>query len=713
MSRGKIFYNDPSKYNLSRYRFFFFLIVSWDWCFNLPHYPLDTIPGISTIDNESKLRTVTSGRDQWFSYDQFEFLQRRILPTVQGDGILERSGWLHSEKKEDIPNKACNVIRIVGTVAGLTASLSSGIWSSWDDTFSESFFTFSAGMFTLLYFAKFFSIVHMFTNHYYLYFLISLLLTLTGGGFTPRVNDKEKLYEDQVRIRWSIILLRSQHAIIYIFASVWKVVSCDWLDGSIVKGIMISFEEQGVARGVPWKYLYERFPPLFVFVGMGGLLLDSGMAIVLTFRKPAFGSERIFKSLSILFHLFTCFTMSQRIGYSFPSACLVASFFLFSPLKNDASLITWITRYATNSSSYTGLGRRTFTLSWIFIQLLLPLRMPFISHGEFPYTSRGYRFSWTMMLHSKSDSLVHKGIMNLQDGTQMEQPIKLQFSYLLPSCQSPLADNLKGGNVPILRTHYLDESSNLPFEDPRTLPLNIMLSPRHLALLGVYPRYIARVGKGFANILGSNKICNNAHDGQIQVHGVQFAQLNQKGPFSRIFDPEIDLVEAETARTSRRSEMKNFLSSLKEIAFDRLPRNHEYLLTKGIGSNKGPWMNDFLLSVKTKYPGNEIVLVADRKGCLSSQPLILRPQGYPLAIMATSRPSDFSSKDLPGFFLRVQMKESTESYKYISLGDRENIAIFALGFEIGIDHPPIGHCSYTPCGKSEIEDVLIAFVLLA
>lgn len=713
MPSCNIMYGDKCKNNLSKYRLFFFLIVSWDWFFNLPHYPLDTVPGISYTDDESNQQTVSNGRDQWFSYDQFEFLQRGILPTLQGDGILERSGWVRCERKEDIPFKACSILRSFGVIVGLTASLFSGVWSFLDNIHCERFFTLFSGLFTLLYFARFFSIVHMFTNHYYLYFLISLLLTLTGGGLTGRIVGKEKLYNEKIRLRWSIFLLRSQHAIIYIFASVWKVLSYDWIDGSIVKGIMISFEEQGVARGVPWKYLYKKIPLLFIFVGAAGLLLDFSMAIILTFHKPTLSSERTFKLLSILFHSFTCLSMSQRIGYSFPSMCIVASFFLFNPLRNDASLLTWIYRYTTSSSIYTGFGRQIFALIWISLQFLLPLRMLLISNGEYPYTSRGYRFSWTMMLHSKSDSLFHKGVFNLPDGTQVKQPIKLQFSYLLPSCKSSFTSNGHRANVPILRRNYLDNSINLPFEDPRTLPLNLILSPRHLALLGVYPRYIARVSRGVANILENNKICNNTNGGQIQVHGVQFAQLNQKGPFSRIFDPTVDLVEVEIARSRRRSKMINFLGSLREIVMDSLPTNHEYLLTKGIGSSKGPWMNEFLLYVKNKYPGNEIALVADRKGCLLSKPLILRPQGYPLAIMATSRPCDLSSAYLPGFFLKVQMEKKIKTYKYISIVDHEDIVLFALSIEIGIDNPPTGQTPYISCGRSEIEDVLIAFVMLA
>ena len=44
--------------------------------------------------------------------------------------------------------------------------------------------------------------------------------------------------------------MRAQLAVVYLFATLWKL-HPDWLTGHIARGIFVSFEDQGVARGVP------------------------------------------------------------------------------------------------------------------------------------------------------------------------------------------------------------------------------------------------------------------------------------------------------------------------------------------------------------------------------------------------------------------------------------------------------------------------------
>lgn len=86
--------------------------------------------------------------------------------------------------------------------------------------------------------------------------------------------------------RTVVVLLRFQIAVVYMFASIWKMTP-DWWNGYCVQSIFLSFEDQGVARGVPWRYLLDRFPWIFMLVAFGGVFLDSLMFISLTFFRPS------------------------------------------------------------------------------------------------------------------------------------------------------------------------------------------------------------------------------------------------------------------------------------------------------------------------------------------------------------------------------------------------------------------------------------------
>merc|ERR1719491_1377071 len=127
------------------------------------------------------------------------------------------------------------------------------------------------------------------------------------------------------KIGW-LHALRGQIVVVYAFASLWKF-DIDWIDGTIVKNIFLSLEEQGANRGIPWKALYDTYgEPLFIMVAVGGVFLDTMLFLVLFLLKPGHKLQ----SICIVFHGFTGYTMSQRIGYAFPLAMILASL-LFQP----------------------------------------------------------------------------------------------------------------------------------------------------------------------------------------------------------------------------------------------------------------------------------------------------------------------------------------------------------------------------------------------
>ena len=192
-----------------------------------------------------------------------------------------------------------------------------------------------------------------FTNHDYLFSLLLLLTAVSGAGGAWSVDAACRRAAPRAfpaataspaRRRAAVVALRAQLAVVYVFASLWKT-HPDWVSGAMVRGIFLGFEEQGVHRGVPWAKMEAKLGPrLFAAVAFGGLLLDGSMAAALLCLRPSRESFAAFAALSCAFHGFTCFTMSQRIGYAFPGAC-VCAVVLFAPVGGpggDAPLHAWL-----------------------------------------------------------------------------------------------------------------------------------------------------------------------------------------------------------------------------------------------------------------------------------------------------------------------------------------------------------------------------------
>ena len=288
--------------------------------------------------------------------------------------------------------------------------------------------------------------------------------------------------------------LRGQIIVVYAFASLWKF-DIDWIDGTIIKGIFLSFEDQGVHRGIPWHQLYDTYGPnLFVFLGCSGLLLDFILFVVLMFLKP--GNK--LQSVAIIFHGFTGYTMSQRIGYSFPLAMILASL-LFQPSNiidqdqidivggsrgrgrgDTLSHAEWLLLQIVGSKSTTTLQkkrlrrRHILPLIWLLFQWLIPLRMPFISNFEYKNTFEGYRWSWTMMLHGK---------------VNMHSP-GISFMTLRPTCNGNPYPNPQATNNPFWDIH------SFQYED------HLQSSIRAQTVMQMFPRQMPKVFHQVNEIIG-------------------------------------------------------------------------------------------------------------------------------------------------------------------------------------------------------------------
>ena len=182
-----------------------------------------------------------------------------------------------------------------------------------------------------------FSNVIQFVNHNYLFFLLSTLMALQCNCQNNKTRNKNKndtdtdTDTDTTTTNGWIQALRGQIVVVYFYAMLWKF-DRDWIDGTICKGIFLSFEETNENRGVPWSELYRQHGmPLFMCVALGGLVLDAMLFFVLMFLPPGHKLQAV----CVLFHGFTGYTMSQRIGYSFPLA-MIFSILLFQSQRQSS-----------------------------------------------------------------------------------------------------------------------------------------------------------------------------------------------------------------------------------------------------------------------------------------------------------------------------------------------------------------------------------------
>mmetsp|Transcript_21123 Transcript_21123/g.58757 ORF Transcript_21123/g.58757 Transcript_21123/m.58757 type:complete len:650 (+) Transcript_21123:83-2032(+) len=438
-----------------------------------------------------------------------------------------------------------------------------------------------------------FTNIVLFINHNYLFFLLS---TLMAFYCNCRKDDNHG------KACW-IHAIRGQIVVVYAFASLWKFDS-DWLSGQIVKGIFISFEEQGDHRGVPWSALNKTFPWLFRLIGLSGLCLDFMLFFVLMFLPPGHKLQQV----GFLFHGFTGYTMAQRIGYSFPIGMIFAGL-LFQrsdviekaqeSLGGDTlSHAKWLAMQFRMRPDDPDAGRiqhgvkkkNLLPIVFLVVQWLIPLRMPIVSRGEFRHTFEGYRWSWTMMLHSKST---------------FHSP-GLSYMTLRAKCGNLYFPNQAAAQSPVI--------------DIQSLPYEMLLQNnlRTLSVLQMFPRQMPKVAGTVAELSSLDGACNAIKG--LQMTTSYFASTNE-GPYHRLIDPTSNLLEVHRTHMNL-----PWLSKLWYAIIDKAPRGQEFIL-RGAGSIDIP--------SKKKMTSDEVTFV-DRSPCLQVDPIRIQINNFDIEFDSTS-----------------------------------------------------------------------------
>lgn len=669
--------------------------------------------------------------DRWFTYDQFEYFF-----------------YWNPKTGEPLAHFRALSILTVAVFFGMLTSMG-GI-----NGVTHSFVT-SGTIFLACYFFKFFTFARYYTDRRYLLWLLGVICVVSGGGsfflmFTDvdevRMNPAQQQYMRQKRrllvqsSEWGAITLRFQFAIVFGWTT-WYKLHADYLRGYILREHLIGLETFHQEQQQQQQHIFsqEQQTPenmfwigvegvlgshVFQWMAIIGLLLDLGLFLAMTLRCPTVDHSRQFTMVASLIHGVMALTLGHTLGYSFSIVCFMGSFLFYpigggsNPVKRrqysaDTNLFGWLYRYATgNTVARANRLQRVFTVTWVIVQLALPARMLLVSNGNYPFPARGNRFSWTMSMHTKRTAIIHTGNYSFTDKTSSvsqaaEKLVPLSLFYLVPECEGEI----------IQRREYMPERA-VAWEDPRTFPIDSILTEDHSSFIRDFPRFMARVAGGMSLVTHqlNPDVCGK--DGRVSVIGVHFAKLNGHGAYCRIVDPTMNLAVAEMMRYHR-----PWWETLVAVALDRAPTHHEYILSTGIGSMNSK-TDEHRKAIEKSVKGvRRIEFVADRASCLASRSLTLWPNNFPLAVIPLEMPSGTklvvstrvhsksSTTDAASANTAGNQWDALDAPQTSSLELNKLHTVTAVSVEIGIALS--GKSQLAACPDTMQEDVLLALIFIS
>lgn len=263
------------------------------------------------------------------------------------------------------------------------------------------YYRFALSAFTLMWTATYLMQKTSYNNHYYLLILFCLIMLVLPAhrylSFNAQRNEKTASLSCP---RWCYVLIITQLAIVYTYASIAKL-NPDWVVGMPIK---IWFKA---------KETYPIIGPLLqgewvaYAVAYGGILFDLLIVPLMLWRKT-----RMFGLIaSCCFHIFN--SIIFQIGI-FPYLMLAALVFFFDPekvrklfFKKKPSLETTTSSKLFFHWEFTVISKPLFKVligTYLIVQLYLPLRHLFYP-GNVNWTEEGHRMAWRMMLRSKQGSI--------------------------------------------------------------------------------------------------------------------------------------------------------------------------------------------------------------------------------------------------------------------------------------------------------------------
>lgn len=234
-----------------------------------------------------------------------------------------------------------------------------------------------------------------YNNHYYMLLVICVYMCFLPANRYASLDVKHNRVDQELSmptyISWIFIF---QVGMLYIYGTVAKLYP-DWLDGTFTK---LMYQGASIPDVFINVFTQDWFAITIAYLG----IIFDGLVVFLLLNKR---TRTLAVIASLVFHLFNSITL--HIGI-FPYFALSFAVFFYEPeqvrswfFKKKPVLDKAVLATVQPSAFSLRPSVKYFLLSFMFIQLVLPLRHYFIK-GDVLWTDEGHRLSWRMMLRSRA-----------------------------------------------------------------------------------------------------------------------------------------------------------------------------------------------------------------------------------------------------------------------------------------------------------------------
>ncbi|MEG0695688.1 HTTM domain-containing protein [Algoriella sp.] len=264
-------------------------------------------------------------------------------------------------------------------------------------------YRFSTIIFALLWSLTYFMQKTSYNNHYYLFMLISWMMTIIPAHHFFSVDSLMFPKIKRLTCRnWVPTLFIIQLLIVYTFAAVHKIYP-DWFNGVFLQmkfeqyGELLMFKYNLAGLGKVVSSL--EFAQVFAWLGF---LFDLLIIPAMLFKK----TRGLAIKCAIFFHIFNSAIFGIGI---FPFFALAMMIFFYDPVKIQEMIFPKKSFMMDRSDEDNLLTTRRVMFSYLLCfyviwQVYLPVRHFFIPGNVF-WTEEGHRLSWRMMLRNKAGEI--------------------------------------------------------------------------------------------------------------------------------------------------------------------------------------------------------------------------------------------------------------------------------------------------------------------
>ncbi len=252
----------------------------------------------------------------------------------------------------------------------------------------------------------------VYTNHYYLIFLLSFLMCFGHSGAIFSIDSLINTKNHRERVDyWEIFLLRFQICVVFLFGALAKM-NADWL--VYAAPLYLNLVKHLTFLGYPLQEKWMAF-----VLSWAGMLSDLGLGILLAInrlQKLTFLWLCLFNGLNVFFF---------GLGIQTFPYLMVSSYILFLRPSTVREFATrWVRpgllgKYIGSAQDPTRTGFRNkrspgkvsqwipaFVVVYVSLQLLTPLRH-LLYKRDLQWTHEGIDFSWRMMAdHHETDGSI-------------------------------------------------------------------------------------------------------------------------------------------------------------------------------------------------------------------------------------------------------------------------------------------------------------------